>query len=40
LVRRWEWLTFIPKEGCLPQISQTAAMTRTLLGRLRDGRKG
>ena len=28
LVRRWEWLTLIPNEGCLPQTSQTAATTR------------
>ena len=27
LVRRWEWLTFIPNDGCLPHTSQTAAMT-------------
>jgi hypothetical protein len=40
LVRRWEWLTFMPNEGCLPQTSQTAAMTRSLLGRLQDERKG
>jgi hypothetical protein len=40
LVRRWEWLTFMPNEGCLPQISQTAATTRTLLGGLEDERKG
>src|SRR5579872_3689937 len=33
LVRRWEWLRLIPKEGCLPQISHTAATARTLLGR-------
>jgi hypothetical protein len=33
LVRRWEWLRFIPNEGCLPQTSQTAATTRTLLKR-------
>src|SRR5687768_7506726 len=26
-VRRCEWLTFMPKLGCFPQISQTAAMT-------------
>jgi hypothetical protein len=26
LVRRWEWLTFIPNEGCLPQISHTEAI--------------
>lgn len=25
LVRRWEWLTLIPNDGRLPQISQTAA---------------
>ena len=30
LVRRCEWLTFMPKLGCFPQISQTAAMTRYL----------
>src|SRR5688572_4367872 len=29
-VRRCEWLTFMPKLGCFPQISQTAAMTRYL----------
>ena len=30
LVRRWEWDTFIPKAGCFPQISHTAAtMTRS-----------
>src|SRR5687767_14171237 len=28
LVCRWEWLTFEPKEGCLPHTSHTAAMTR------------
>ena len=33
LVRRWEWLRFIPNDGCLPQTSQTAATTRTLLER-------
>ena len=26
LFRRWEWLTRIPKDGCLPQISQTEAI--------------
>lgn len=26
LVRRWEWLKFIPNEGFFPQSSQTAAM--------------
>ena len=31
-VRRWECETLIPNEGCLPQTSQTAATTRTLLG--------
>ena len=30
LVRRWEWLMFIPKDGFLPQISHTAAMTLRL----------
>ena len=30
LVRRWEWLMFMPNEGRFPQTSQTAAMTRTL----------
>ena len=28
LVRRCEWLSRIPKEGCLPQMSQVAAMAR------------
>ncbi len=29
-VRRWEWDTFIPKFGCFPQISHTAAtLTRS-----------
>src|SRR5687767_4312886 len=28
LVWRCEWLTFEPKEGCLPHTSHTAAMTR------------
>ncbi len=26
LVRRWEWLTLMPNDGFLPQISHTAAM--------------
>jgi hypothetical protein len=25
LVRRWEWLMLMPKEGCLPHTSHTAA---------------
>jgi hypothetical protein len=25
-VRRWEWLTLMPKDGFLPQSSHTAAM--------------
>lgn len=29
LVRRWEWLMLIPNDGCFPQTSHTAAMTRT-----------
>ena len=28
-VRRWEWLTDMPKPGFLPQMSQTAAIGRT-----------
>ena len=47
LVRRCEWLTFMPKLGCFPQISQTAAMTRYLgcighrpIGRVRRTRRG
>ena len=28
LLRRWEWLTLIPKEGCLPQSSHTEAIGR------------
>src|SRR5580704_12979051 len=32
LVRRWEWLTFMPNEGFLPQISHTAAIGVTFLG--------
>src|SRR5688572_21800691 len=28
LVRRWEWLTAMPKPGFLPQMSQTAAIGR------------
>jgi hypothetical protein len=36
-VRRCEWLTAIPKDGFLPQTSQTAAMTRYLyLGKQDD----
>src|SRR5580704_10790501 len=31
LVRRWEWETFMPNEGFLPQISHTAAIGVTLL---------
>ena len=27
LVRRWEWLMFMPNDGFLPQTSHTAAMT-------------
>jgi hypothetical protein len=30
-VRRWEWLTFIPNDGFLPQISHTDAMGGTFL---------
>ena len=30
LVRRCEWLTFIPNDGCFPQTSHTAAMTTNL----------
>lgn len=26
-VRRWEWETFMPNDGFLPQISQTDAIT-------------
>jgi hypothetical protein len=29
LVRRWEWLIDMPNDGCFPQTSHTAAMTRT-----------
>src|SRR3954466_15912388 len=32
LVRRWEWLMLIPKEGCLPHTSHTAAMGRAPSG--------
>ena len=32
LVRRWEWLTFMPNEGFLPQMSHTAAIGETFLG--------
>ena len=28
LVRRWEWLIDMPNDGCFPQTSHTAAMTR------------
>jgi hypothetical protein len=27
LVRRWEWLMFMPNDGFLPQMSHTAPMT-------------
>jgi hypothetical protein len=30
-VRLWEWLRFMPKEGCLPQSPHTAAMADSLL---------
>ena len=30
LVRRWEWLIFIPNDGFFPHTSHTAAMTRRL----------
>jgi len=41
LVRRWEWLMFIPNDGFLPQTSHTAAMTLRLpLGNLWVGHKG
>jgi hypothetical protein len=33
LVRRCEWLMFIPNDGFLPQMSHTAAMTRQTLPR-------
>ncbi len=40
LVRRWEWLRLIPKDGCLPQISQTAATARGLLrGKADEGQR-
>lgn len=29
--RRWEWLTFIPKPGFLPQTSHTAAMAMAMV---------
>jgi hypothetical protein len=32
LVRRWEWLTLIPKEGRLSQISQTEAIMGPWVG--------
>ena len=31
LVRRWEWLTLMPKDGCFPHTSQTAAMAHNLI---------
>jgi hypothetical protein len=31
-VRRWEWLTFIPNEGCLPHTSHTAGIVSTSSG--------
>ena len=34
LVRRWEWLMFIPNDGFLPQTSHTAAMTLRLPRRI------
>ncbi len=34
LVRRWEWLMFIPNDGFLPQTSHTAAMTLRLSRRI------
>jgi len=41
LVRRCEWLMFIPNEGFLPQMSHTAAMTRQILPKdFRAGAKG
>ena len=41
LVRRWEWLMFIPNDGFLPQTSHTAAMTRRLpLKNLRERGRG
>jgi len=40
LVRRWEWLIDMPKEGCFPHTSQTDAMTRHLFRTdFRDGAK-
>ena len=33
LVRRWEWLMLMPNDGCFPQTSHTAAMTRTFAER-------
>jgi hypothetical protein len=32
LVRRCEWLTFMPNDGFLPQMSHTDAMGGTFLG--------
>jgi hypothetical protein len=37
LVRRWEWLTCLPTQGRLPQISHTNDTGGILLG---NGRKG
>ncbi len=28
LVRRWEWLMLMPKEGCFPHTSHTEAISR------------
>ncbi len=40
-VRRWEWLTAMPKPGFLPQMSQTAAIgAPTLPARARGGQAG
>jgi hypothetical protein len=39
LVRRWEWLMFIPNDGFLPQTSHTAAMTRRLPSKLLGERR-
>jgi len=41
LVRRWEWLMFIPNDGFLPQTSHTAAIALRLpLANLWVGHKG
>lgn len=37
-VRRWEWLRFIPNDGCLPHTSHTAATTRSPLDGNSSGR--